>query len=356
MSEQVVAALGTQVKCGLFLSGWVDPAETHPARYIARLLGRIPIAEQAGLSSIWVGQHLLGHPWPVLDTSAWLARIIGETERMQVGGVYLLPLAHPVRLAESLVTLDNLSGGRFTLCAALGWRPAEFEAIGVPIGERVSRMGEVLQVMRLLWQSSEPVSFEGRHYQFRNVRMAARPERAGGIPVWMGASSVPAVRRAARTADAWLGSSHTPLSTLRDLARSYAEELGPRAPVVTRRPLLRHFMLARTDAEARSRFVQAFTAYYRALGNWGIFKEVVGEEHASGEGELPPGRAIVGSPETVVAQMREYMQLGFNEFIFQVGLPGTHEPHVRESLELLGGEVLPQFAGAAGAAAGPGAR
>jgi alkanesulfonate monooxygenase SsuD/methylene tetrahydromethanopterin reductase-like flavin-dependent oxidoreductase (luciferase family) len=331
------------VRLGLFLSGWVDPSAGKPSAHIANLLDRIPAAESAGFSSIWVGQHLLGHPWPVLDTSVYLSRVAAATSTLEIGGVYLLPLAHPVRLAEALVTMDNVSGGRFTLCAALGWRAAEFEAIGVPIKERAGRFAEALQILKLLWYSDTPVSFHGRYYHFEDVHMTARPERAGGIPVWIGASSPPAVKRAAKVADAWMGSSHTPYTTLRELAQAYDQELALQGKQAARRPLLRHCMVASTDSLARERITQAFTAYYKALGTWGIFKDVVGEEHASGDGELPPGRAIVGSPESVVSQIRQYRRLGFNEFIFQVGLPGTPEPFVRESLKLLGGEVLPRL-------------
>ena len=181
------------------------------------------------------------------------------------------------------------------------------------------------------------------YYQFDNVRMSARPQRENGIPVWIGASSLPAVKRAARVADAWLGSSHTPYMALRELALAYDQELAVQGKQAVRRPLLRHCMVAASDELARERITQAFTAYYKALGTWGIFKDVVGEQHASGDGELPPGRAIVGSPASVVAQMRQYMRLGFTEFVFQVGLPGTPEPFVRESLKLLGAEVLPQL-------------
>lgn len=330
------------LRMGVFLSGWIDPADT-PARYIARLLDRIPAAREAGMRSVWVGQHLLGHPWPVLDTTAYLGRLSGMIGEMDLGGVYLLPLAHPVRLAETLVSLDNLSGGRFTLCAALGWRPAEFEAVGVPIGERVARFSESLQIMRRLWSSDEPVSFEGRFHKLAGVRMVAKSQRPGGIPVWIGASSVPAVKRAAKLADAWLGSSHTPFVTLQELAAAYDAELAVNGKSPARRPLLRHCMVAETDELAQKRFVEAFTAYYNALGTWGIFKEVIGEQHASADGELPPGRAIVGSPATALAQLKRYMVLGFDEFVFQVGLPGTPEPYVRESMTLLGREVMPRL-------------
>ncbi|MDO9433949.1 LLM class flavin-dependent oxidoreductase [Hydrogenophaga sp.] len=339
-NHQSVAA--PAVRMGAFLSGWVDPDE-KPSRYIDRLLDRVPAVREAGFSSVWVGQHLLGHPWPVLDTSVYLGRMSALIGDMDMGGVYLLPLAHPVRLAESLVSLDNISGGRFIAAPALGWRPAEFEAIGVPVTERAARFGEVLQIMRKLWYSQEPVSFEGRFYSIKDVQMTARPEREGGIPIWIGASSVPAVKRAARFGDTWLGSSHTPFVTLQELAAAYADELQVVGKTPVRRPLLRHCMVAETDKLAEERFTEAFTAYYNALGTWGIFKEVVGEQHTSGDGELPPGRAIVGSPETCLKQLSRYTELGFNEFIFQVGLPGTPEPYVRESMQLLGKEVMPRL-------------
>lgn len=343
MTDVLASSNADGVRLGLLLSGWIDPSLPKPSTHIANLLDRIPAAESAGFFSIWVGQHPLGHPWPVLDTSVYLSRVAVATSRMEIGGVYLLPLAHPVRLAEELVTLDNVSAGRFTLCAGLGWRAAEFEALGVPIKERVGRFNEVLKIMNLLWHANEPVSFHGRYYHFDNVHMVARPEREGGIPVWIGASSLPAVKRAAVHADAWLGSSHTPYVILRDLAQAYDQELARLGKQAVRRPLLRHCMVAATDNLARERITQAFTAYYKALGTWGIFKDVVGEEHASGDGELPPGRAIVGNPESALVQIKQYMRLGFNEFVFQVGLPGTPEPYVRESLKLLGEEVLPQL-------------
>lgn len=338
--EQTDESAG-KVRMGVFLSGWIDPSVPRPSTYIATLFDRIPAAKAAGMSSVWVGQHLLGHPWPVMDTSVYLGRLAAEIGNMEMGGVYLLPLAHPIRLAESLVTLDNISGGKFIVAPALGWRPAEFEAIGVPINERVARFTESLKIMKMLWNSDEPVSYEGRFYKLDKVRMVAKPERPGGIPVWIGASSVPAVQRAARFGDSWLGSSHSPFVTLQQLSGAYSAELAVQGKIPKRRPLLRHCMVAQTDKQAEERFTEAFTAYYKALGNWGIFKEVIGEQHASGDGELPPGRAIVGSPKTAIAQLKRYMELGFNEFIFQVGLPGTPEPYLQESMEMLGKEVLP---------------
>ncbi|WP_143548858.1 LLM class flavin-dependent oxidoreductase [Rhodococcus sp. ACS1] len=336
---------GPAFRMGLFLSGWLDPGAPSTKALTDTLLGRIVAAEQAGFMSVWVGQHLLGDPWPVLDTSVFLGRISGATETLEIGGVYLLPLAHPIRLAESLMSLDNISGGRLNLCAALGWAPREFAAIGVPIRERAKRFEEIITVMRHLWSSDQPLNFNGKYYSFDQVKMVSQSERPGGIPIWIGASSLVGVRRAAQLGDAWLGSSHTPIEDLASFSARFDEALAAEGRVIQRRPLLRHCMVAETDELATERFVNAFEAYYRALGDWGIFKEVVGERHSiqNSDSPLPPGRAIVGSPETVMKQIAEYQRLGFNEIIFQVGLPGTPEPFVHESLELLGHQVLPRL-------------
>ena len=331
------------VRMGLFLSGWLDPSASAPSAIIRTLLDRVAVAEAAGFSSVWVGQHILAAPWPVLDTSVFLSRLAAATSTMEIGGVYLLPLAHPVRLAESLVSLDNVSGGRFLLCAALGWAPREFEALGVPIKQRVGRFEETLDIIRRLWSSDEPFEFNGKYFSFSELRMTARPERPEGIPVWIGGSSPAGVQRAARLGDSWLGSSHTPFESLQVLAAEFERATAETGRAQPRRPLLRHCMVARTDQLAEERFTEAFIAYYRSLGDWGIFREVVGEKHATGAqgDEVPPGRVILGSPATVLGQLQKYTRLGFNEFIFQVGLPGTPEAAVLESMQLLGREVLP---------------
>ena len=344
MTLQLVGAPDTpEFKMGLFLSGWIDPSAPRTKDLFDVLLARIAVAEKQGMSSVWVGQHFLAQPWPVLDTSVFLGRISGVTASMDIGGVYLLPLANPILLAESLMSLDNLSGGRFVLCGALGWAPREFAAIGVPIAERAKRFEEIVAVLRRLWTSEDAFDFTGDFYQYQSVKMVARAQRPGGIPISMGASSQAGVRRAALLGDAWLGSSHTPFEDLERFARCFDEAVATSGRLMSRRPLLRHCMVADTDELATQRFAQAFESYYRALGDWGIFKEVVGDSHSieNSNSVLPPGRAIVGSPHSVISQITEYRRLGFNEIIFQVGLPGTPESFVYESLELLGREVAP---------------
>ena len=85
-----------------------------------------------------------------------------------VTGVLLLPYHNPVDLAEQVVTLDNISNGRFILGVGIGYRVAELAAFGTNRRDRVSRFEESLELMKLLW-SGEEVSYEGKHWQVQNA-------------------------------------------------------------------------------------------------------------------------------------------------------------------------------------------
>ena len=131
------------MRLGLFLSllgGW-------PEAYA----GVVGAAEVAGLHTVWVPDHVLKVFGPVLDSLTALAFLAGSTNRIKLGtGVLVLPYRHPVVLANVASTLDMLSGGRFVLGAGAGWNAAEFEALGMGVGERGRRPDEILECLQSL--------------------------------------------------------------------------------------------------------------------------------------------------------------------------------------------------------------
>ena len=103
-----------------------------------------------------------------------LATAAGVTSRVGLGTAALvLPLRHPVILAKEIASLQVLSGGRFKFGVAVGWDPAEFAAIGVPLQERGRRTDEAIEIVRLLL-TEEHVSFDGRFWQFDDVTIYPR--------------------------------------------------------------------------------------------------------------------------------------------------------------------------------------
>ncbi len=162
-------------------------------------------AERAGADDLWVSDHLLlpvGSERPPalfhdpLTVLTWAAAV---TSGVGLGtSVLVAPYRHPVVLAKALASLDALSGGRVIAGLASGWMRSEFDALGVPFGERGRRTDAAIATCRALW-AGEVVD---------GGRLLPPPARPGGPPVWIGGDSDAGVRRAARIGDAW----HTTVS------------------------------------------------------------------------------------------------------------------------------------------------
>jgi probable F420-dependent oxidoreductase len=173
-------------------------------------------AEQLGFADVWTSEHIIlpnGAPYPpspsFYDPVLALTWAAAYTSRVGLGtSVLVLPMRHPLPLAKELATLQNLSKGRFILGAGVGWLEAEFEALGVPFHERGRRMDEGIAMMRAVW-SDDPVSFEAKYIPaiIDEMRMQPKPEKP--IPIWIGGTSEPALKRAARH-EGWHGSRCTP--------------------------------------------------------------------------------------------------------------------------------------------------
>ena len=177
-------------------------ADSSPARI--RAFARS--AEELGFHSVWATEHIVvgqeavdpyGRVYDPLVTLGWIG---GWTERIGLGtSIVLVPLHNPFHLAKEVATLQELSGGRFTLGVGMGWHRDEFEFMGVPFEGRGRRGDEAIRLMRALWRG-EP-SFEGSYWSYRNA--TAEPHPSPQPEIWVGGSSDRAIRRARELGDAW---------------------------------------------------------------------------------------------------------------------------------------------------------
>jgi probable F420-dependent oxidoreductase len=195
-------------------------------------------AESVGCDSVWVPEHLI---WPQTITSSYpytdtggppvpssvnlydpwvlLSAVAAVTTTIKLGTcVYVLPLRDPLVTARAVATLDVVSGGRAILGAGLGWMAEEFEAAGLDFRTRASRNDEIVPVLRSLW-SQELTSASGRHINLDPVYFYPKPPQGADLPIVFGGDSEPALKRAARLGDGWLGTWCTPESTRAHVAR-----------------------------------------------------------------------------------------------------------------------------------------
>jgi probable F420-dependent oxidoreductase len=220
----VAAAAGRPVSFGLQGSGQHVDGAPDPRwfREVAEL------AEASGFDSLWAGDHL-SFVNPILELTVALSAFAAWTERILLGaGVLLLPLRAPGLVAKQIASLDYLSGGRVVLGVGVGGEgPKDFEAAGVPAGERGARADEGIAALRVLFAGG-PAAFSGRFYRFEGVAVDPPPVRPGGPPILVGGRSDAALRRAGRLGDGWLAYMVSPDRFARDFAavRRHAEDAG----------------------------------------------------------------------------------------------------------------------------------
>ena len=163
------------------------------------MVERVRAARDAGLESLFLGEHhSTGGTY--YQNVPMLGRLLAEWGDRPAGALFLLPLWHPVLLAEQVGTLASLTPGRFILQCALGGGEDQFAGMGVPLRRRVARFEATLDVLRRLLAGEEVTTDDP---------LPIRAARSGPLPpepvdVWIGASAPAAIDRAARLGDGWI--------------------------------------------------------------------------------------------------------------------------------------------------------
>jgi len=197
-------------------------------------------AEDLGFDDAWTSEHIIvpkDAPYPpsaiFYDPVLTLTWAAAYTKKIGLGtSVLVLPMRHPLPLAKELATLQNLSEGRLILGAGVGWLEAEFAALGAPFHERGRRMDEGIAMMRAVW-TEDPVSFSARTIPAVVADMRSLPQPVKPIPIWIGGSSEPALRRALRL-DGWHGSRVSPEQAAPIVKRLRTERPEPQFAISVR--------------------------------------------------------------------------------------------------------------------------
>jgi len=334
------------MRLGLALSVQHRPEDSQAARF-AEHVEQVRLARAVGFHSVWASQHYLSDPFTYFQPMPTLGRMAAEAEGMTLGtGVLLLPLHQPVHLAEEIATLDVVSGGRLIVGLGLGYRDAENAALGLDPRQRVGRFVEGLEVLERLW-SGEPVTYAGKHFTLRDVRISMPPVQRPRPPIWLAANTDTGVRRAARLGDAWLMSPHTTGAALERQLALFRDErrAAGRAPARDT-PLIRECCVAST-ASALGETLPYLDAKYGAYRAWEQDKALPADDQWSSRfDELARDRFLLGDPGRVREEIARYRErLGVTTLIVRVQWPGMPQAQVLRSIRLLGEQVLPALDG-----------
>jgi probable F420-dependent oxidoreductase len=233
-------------------------------------------AEAAGFDDLWTIEQITGR-YAVLESVSLLAYLSAITSRIRLGTAVLVTnLRNPVQLAKEIASVDHLSGGRITVGVGLGATTRMYPAYGLPEDRRVARFVEGIQVMKALW-TQPAATLHGDFFQLDAVPMEPKPLQKPHPPLWFGAHTEAAQRRALAHGDGWMGAGSTNLDEFFvEMARIKAmrAESGRDASTF---PLSKRVYVSIEDDEAKAG--QAIEAMMRdfygisepTAGAWAVF-------------------------------------------------------------------------------------
>lgn len=264
----------------------------NPREGARRMIDRARSAREAGLDALFVGDHHATAS-PYYQNTAILGRMLAEWGDRPAGALYLLPLWHPLIVAEQVGTLACLIPGRFILQCAIGPADNQFEAMGVPVRQRPSRFEQSLSILRRLW-AGETVTTGGENDRFglREARISPCPPEP--VEVWIGASAPPAIDRAARLGDGWLAAPGLAPSEAAGQLGLYREACGRHGRPVGVCAIRRDIYVGETAAEAEQAATRVISRGYRGF---------------------PREALIVGDAAQVAASFAELGEMGYDEVV-----------------------------------------
>ena len=315
---------------------------------------QVRLAEKNGFESAMVCEHHFTahgyYPSPIIICAAFAA----ATKRIKIGtGVLLLPLYHPVHVAEDAATVDVISGGRMILGVGQGYRDQEFDGFQVSLKERGPRLEEGVEIIRRLWTEND-VSHKGRFYEFKETTLTPKPHQKPHPPIWVAAKSESAVRRAARIGDAFFSDPVTPIKILKKRYSVFKDALknSGREFESLERPMFKEAYLAKDDDTAREEFMPHILNIYGDYYKWGHLqdeegKNVLPEETSYDQFvEELQKRFIMGGPDTFIGEVERHMKdLEVTQLILRMHPPDMPHEKVMNSIGMIGGKIIPYFRG-----------
>jgi len=320
----------------------------------AQGLDQVSLAEEWGLDAIWLAEIHQQAARSVMSAPLTVAAAIAaRTSRIKIGtAVQVLPLTHPLRLAEETATVDQISRGRLLMGVGRSGNPAAYAAYGVPYSESRERFFETLEVLKLAW-SQPSFSFHGKYHHFDEARAVPRPFQRPYPPIRIAGASedtFPVLGRLGYPLFVAVRSGS--LSGLAPDLKAYREAYQAAGHPGRGEVYLRVSMhLADTDAQARAEAEPSVMAGYQKL-----ITQLEGSPNARRRAELADvlsltygdvlrDKVIVGGPEYVAERLQQLdAELGIDGILAELNFGAGIPPEMMmRSLRLLCQEVKPRF-------------
>lgn len=330
-----------------------------PNQLVADITAEAIYADEIGMHSAWIGEHHFSALGVLSCPDLTLAYIAARTKTIRLApAVTVLPLHHPIRVAEQWASLDLLSGGRVDFAAGRGYDRREYVPFEVDFDDNQSLFEEGMEVVRKLWAADAPISHHGKHYRFDDIITTPRPVQKP-LPAYVASFSKPSIELAARLGCGLIVAPFAAAMSyggLRQVADLYHETCAKHGQTPGRLMCSYFIHFADTpeqEAAARARQIR----YYKecvidsfpgdprtAPPSYRYFIDIVDRLHKIKAEDLTENAVLLGSPARVTEILKKVEAAGFDEVILYLNVGLKPHAQVKDEMARFMSEVAPHFA------------
>ena len=331
-----------------------SPSGRSSEEIYARGIEQAQAAETLGFRNVWLGEHHFSTYGYLSRPLQFASYIAAKTTRLRVGtAVIVVPLHHPLLIAEEIAMLDILSGGRADVGLGRGYQRYEFERLGLKLDAGGERWEESLDILLKAFEG-KPFSYSGKRFDIPETAIYPKPVQKPRPPIWITAQSQYSIEAAARRGlNVLTGGFGVPIERLAEFGQFFNKVVAETQPA--KRPLVgvqRAIYVTKDAADAREAAEQArwnmrvtlsLRNNYERVENGHAVPVPAGTE--PGIDELLDRYLVIGTPETCIRQIRRVQELvGISHFNCSFWFGDMEQARVLRSMELFSREVMPAFA------------
>jgi luciferase family oxidoreductase group 1 len=330
-----------------------SPSARSSQEIYTRAIDMAQAAETLGFRNIWLAEHHFS-TYGYLSRPAQLATFIAaKTERLRVGtAVIVVPLHHPLVIAEEIATLDLLAGGRVDIGLGRGYQHYEFERLGLELDSARARWEESVDIILKAF-SGEPFTYDGKIFKIPETTIFPQPFQKPHPPIWVTAQSPESIEATVRRGfNVLTGGFGVPIERMAEFRRLFDRLVGEAKPARTPEVgVQRAVYVTDSVADARAAAEEARWNMRVTLSLRNHYERVergraiaVPAPKEPDVDDLLDRFLVIGTPDTVIRQITRIKELvGISHFNCSFWFGDIEHPRILKSMELFAREVMPAF-------------
>lgn len=316
-------------------------------------------ADAVGMHSAWIGEHHFSTLGVTSCPDLILGQVAARTKKIRLApAVNVLPLHHPIRVAEQWATLDLLSGGRVDFATGRGYDRAEYGPLAANFEENAEIFAESLEVVHRLWTADAPISHHGRYYHFDKVKVTPSPVQQP-IPIHIASFSKPSIELAVKMNMGLVVSAsaayavHGGLAAVSRMYREGCEAQGTKPGRLITSYFMHFADTPEADLAARKRQLRYHQECTNpalpgdpktAPANYKYFVDIVARRKAMKPEDLTSDSILIGNSAKIIDTLKEKVETaGFDEVILYFNLGLKPHAQVKDEMSRFMEEVAPAF-------------